>query len=211
MKTVPWFWNWTMAPTKKYFMGIVFMQTKNPLRMMVYASLLAALTAASALFSIQIGDIPVILYNFFILLMGLLLGARWGTASAVYLLAGSLGLPVFAGGKGGLAILLGPTGGYLIGFLPAVFIIGFISEKFSQRLLPDILGLLCGTIVIYAFGVVQLKIVLDKTWMVSLAIGFFPFIIFDVIKLVAAAVTAKAIRPIIQNNLNIAIQDHRVG
>jgi biotin transport system substrate-specific component len=201
-----------MAPTKKYFMGIVFMQTKNPLRMMVYASLLAALTAASALFSIQIGDIPVILYNFFILLMGLLLGARWGTASiAVYLLAGSLGLPVFAGGKGGLAILLGPTGGYLIGFLPAVFIIGFISEKFSQRLLPDILGLLCGTIVIYAFGVVQLKIVLDKTWMVSLAIGFFPFIIFDVIKLVAAAVTAKAIRPIIQNNLNIAIQDHRVG
>jgi biotin transport system substrate-specific component len=193
-------------------MEIVFMQTKNPLRMMVYASLLAALTAASALFSIQIGDIPVILYNFFILLMGLLLGARWGTASiAVYLLAGSLGLPVFAGGKGGLAILLGPTGGYLIGFLPAVFIIGFISEKFNQRLLPDIMGLLLGTIVIYAFGVTQLKIVLDKTWMVSLGIGFFPFIIFDVIKLVAAAVTAKAIRPIIKNNLNIAIQDHIVG
>jgi biotin transport system substrate-specific component len=193
-------------------MEIVFMQTYSPLRMMVYASLLAALTAASALFSIQIGDIPVILYNFFILLMGLLLGARWGTASiAVYLLAGSLGLPVFAGGKGGLAILLGPTGGYLIGFLPAVFIIGFISEKFNQRLLPDILGLLCGTIVIYAFGVAQLKIVLDKTWMVSLTIGFFPFIVFDIIKLVAAAVTAKAIRPIIKSNLNIAIQDHSVG
>ena len=174
---------------------------KNPLRMMVYASLLAALTAASALFSIQVGDVPVILYNFFILLMGLLLGARWGTASiAVYLLAGCLGLPVFAGGKGGLAILLGPTGGYLIGFLPAVFIIGFISERFKQRLLPDIISLLCGTIVIYAVGVIQLKIVLDKTWMVSLAIGFFPFIIFDVIKLVAAAVTAKAIRPIMKTN-----------
>jgi biotin transport system substrate-specific component len=86
--------------------------------MMVYASLLAALTAATALISIPVGDVPVVLYNFFILLMGLLLGRRWGTASiAVYLLAGSLGLPVFAGGKGGLAILLGPTGGYLIGFL----------------------------------------------------------------------------------------------
>ena len=187
-------------------------QTKNPLRMMVYASLLAALTAASALFSIQIGDVPVILYNFFILLMGLLLGSRWGTASvAVYLLAGSLGLPVFAGSKGGLAILLGPTGGYLIGFLPAVFIIGLISEKFNQRLLPDIIALLCGTAVIYALGVIQLKIVLDKTWMVSLAIGFFPFIIFDLVKLVAAAVTAKAIRPIIKNNLNIVVQDQRPG
>ncbi len=194
-------------------MVIVFMQTeeqtKSPLRMMVYASLLAALTAASALFSIQIGDVPVILYNFFILLMGLLLGSRWGTAGvAVYLLAGSLGLPVFAGGKGGLAILLGPTGGYLIGFLPAVFIIGLISEKFNQRLLPDIIALLCGTAVIYALGVIQLKIVLDKTWMVSLAIGFFPFFIFDLIKLFAAAVTAKAIRPIIKRNSRIGIMEN---
>lgn len=191
-------------------MEIVFMQTeeqqKNPLRMMVYASLLAALTAASALFSIQVGDVPVVLYNFFILLMGLLLGARWGSAGvAVYLLAGSLGLPVFAGGKGGLAILLGPTGGYLIGFLPAVFIIGLISEKFNQRLWSDIMALLCGTAIIYALGVIQLKIVLDKTWMVSLAVGFFPFIIFDVIKLVAAAVTARAIRPIIKNNTKIKV------
>ncbi len=178
--------------------------------MMVYASLLAALTAASALFSIQIADVPVILYNFFILLMGLLLGSRWGTASvAVYLLAGSLGLPVFAGGKGGLAILLGPTGGYLIGFLPAVFIIGLISEKFNQRLLPDIIALVCGTAVIYALGVIQLKIVLDKTWTVSLAIGFFPFIIFDLIKLVAAAVTARAIRPIIKSNQRVGILQWR--
>ncbi len=112
----------------------------DPLRMMIYASLLAALTAATALISIPIGDVPVVLYNYFILLMGLLLGGRWGTASvAVYLLAGSLGLPVFAGGKGGIAILLGPTGGYLIGFLPAVFIIGFISEKFNHRFIYDII------------------------------------------------------------------------
>jgi len=167
---------------------------------MVYASLLAALTAASALITIPIGEVPVILYNFFILMMGLLLGSRWGAASiAVYLLAGGLGLPVFAGGKGGIAILLGPTGGYLIGFLPAVFIIGFISEKFKQRFSYDIIAMLCGTVVIYAFGVIQLKIVLGKTWMVTMALGVFPFIIFDIVKVVAAAVTAKAVRPIIMN------------
>ena len=168
--------------------------------MMVYASLLAALTAASALIIIPIGEVPVVLYNFFILMMGLLLGSRWGAASiAVYLLAGGLGLPVFAGGKGGIAILLGPTGGYLIGFLPAVFIIGFISEKFKQRLSYDIIAMLCGTVVIYAFGVIQLKLVLGKTWMVTMALGVLPFIPFDLIKLVAAAMTAKAVRPIIMN------------
>ena len=175
-------------------------QRKTPIRMMVYASLLAALTAASALIIIPIGEVPVVLYNFFILMMGLLLGSRWGAASiAVYLLAGGLGLPVFAGGKGGIAILLGPTGGYLIGFLPAVFIIGFISEKFRQRFSYDIIAMLCGTAVIYAFGVIQLKIVLGKTWMVTMALGVFPFIIFDIVKVVAAAVTAKAVRPIIMN------------
>lgn len=168
--------------------------------MMVYASLLAALTAASALIIIPIGEVPVILYNFFILMMGLLLGSRWGAASiAVYLLAGGLGLPVFAGGKGGIAILLGPTGGYLIGFLPAVFIIGFISEKFKQRFIYDIIAMLCGTVVIYALGVIQLKIVLGKTWMVTMVGGVVPFIIFDIVKVVAAAVTAKAVRPIIMN------------
>ena len=118
------------------------------------------------------------------------------------------GCLVFAGGKGGLAILLGPTGGYLIGFLPAVFIIGFISEKFNQRLSPDIIALLCGTAVIYALGVIQLKFVLDKTWMVSLAIGFFPFILFDLVKLVAAAVTARAIRPIIKSSSRIGILEN---
>ena len=175
-------------------------QRKTPIRMMVYASLLAALTAASALITIPIGEVPVILYNFFILMMGLLLGSRWGAASiAVYLLAGGLGLPVFAGGKGGIAILLGPTGGYLIGFLPAVFIIGFISEKFKQRFSYDIIAMLCGTAVIYAFGVIQLKIVLGKTWMLTMALGVFPFIIFDIVKVVAAAITAKAVRPIIMN------------
>ena len=167
---------------------------------MVYASLLAALTAASALIIIPIGEVPVVLYNFFILMMGLLLGSRWGAASiAVYLLAGGLGLPVFAGGKGGIAILLGPTGGYLIGFLPAVFIIGFISEKLKQRFIYDIIAMLCGTAVIYALGVIQLKIVLGKTWLVTMALGVIPFIFFDIVKVVAAAVTAKAVRPIIMN------------
>lgn len=87
------------------------------LRMMVYALLLAVLTAAGAYLAIPIGPVPIVLQNLFILLAGLLLGSRWGLASVrVYLLTGALGLPVFAGGLGGIGRLVGPTGGYLVGF-----------------------------------------------------------------------------------------------
>jgi biotin transport system substrate-specific component len=60
--------------------------------------------------------------------------------------------------------------------------------------------MICGTAVIYAFGVIQLKIVLAKTWMVTMAIGVFPFLIFDAIKIAAAVVTAKAVRPIMKTH-----------
>jgi biotin transport system substrate-specific component len=75
------------------------MNSSNQLRMMVYASLFAALTAAGAFLAIPIGPVPIVLQNMFVFLAGLLLGPRWGLASvAVYLLAGAFGLPVFAGG-----------------------------------------------------------------------------------------------------------------
>ncbi|MDQ1330177.1 MAG: biotin transport system substrate-specific component, partial [Thermodesulfobacteriota bacterium] len=93
--------------------------------MMAYASLLAALTAVGAYIAIPVGPVPIVLQSLFILLAGLLLGSTWGVAGVgIYLLAGAFGLPVFAGGAGGIGRFLGPTGGYLLGFLPAVYIIG---------------------------------------------------------------------------------------
>ena len=87
------------------------MDASNQLRMMVYAALFAALLAVGAFLSIPIGPVPIVLQNFFVLLTGLLLGSRWAAASvAVYLLAGACGLPVFAGGTGGLGHLIGPPG-----------------------------------------------------------------------------------------------------
>ncbi len=123
------------------------MNDTEKLRMTVYASLLAALMAVGAYIAVPIGPVPIVLQNLFILLAGLLLGSKWGLASvAVYLLAGALGLPVFSGGTGGIARFAGPTGGYLLAYLPAVYLIGFISERkelpfrivfaFSVLLLP---------------------------------------------------------------------------
>src|SRR3972149_8733623 len=101
------------------------------LRWMVLASLWAALTAVGAYIHVPIGPVPIVLSTLFVLLSGLLLGSRWGlTSMCLYLLVGAIGMPVFAGGKGGLAHFLGPTGGYLFGFLFASWITGFISERF---------------------------------------------------------------------------------
>lgn len=169
------------------------------LRMTVYASLLAALTAAGAYLAIPIGPVPIVLQNLFIFLSGLLLGSRWGLASvAVYLLAGICGLPVFAGGTGGIGRLVGPTGGYLIGFLPTVFLIGLISEKAKGRVLFDVIGMICGTLIIYALGVSWLKIQTGMTWANTLGLGMYPFLPGDVLKIAAAVPIAKALRPVLK-------------
>ncbi|MBN1931390.1 MAG: biotin transporter BioY [Desulfobacterales bacterium] len=174
------------------------MNQAEQLRMMVYASLLAALTAAGAYIAIPIGPIPIVLQNLFIFLTGLLLGSKWGVASvAVYLLAGASGLPVFAGGTGGLGRLLGPTGGYLLGYLPAVYLIGFISEKMNHRRFYDALAVVCGTIIIYACGIAWLKTITGMTLTKTLAVGMYPFLPGDVLKIVAAVIIAKSLRPVI--------------
>jgi len=166
--------------------------------MMVFASLLAALMAAGAYLAIPIGPIPIVLQNMFVLLAGLLLGSRWGLASvAVYLLTGACGLPVFAGGLGGIGRIVGPTGGYLIGYLPAVFITGYISEKAAKRTGCDILAMICGTIVLYGCGVVWLKFLTGMTWSKTMMVGMYPFLIGDAFKIAAAAVIARALRPVV--------------
>ncbi len=171
----------------------------NQLRMTVYAALFAALTAAGAYLFIPIGPVPIVLQNMFVFLAGLLLGSRWGLASVgVYLFAGACGLPVFAGGLGGIGRIVGPTGGYLIGYLPAVYLIGKTIEKAGQRAVYDVIAMICGSIILYACGITWLKILTGMTWAKTLALGFFPFLIGDALKIAAAAAIARALRPIMR-------------
>ncbi len=175
------------------------MSPPEQLRMMVYASLLAALIAAGAYLAIPIGPVPIVLQNLFVLLSGLLLGPRWGIASvSIYLLAGALGLPVFAGGVGGIGRFAGPTGGYLLGFLPAVYIIGLISNKAGGRMVFDVIAMVCGSIIIYIIGVSWLKILTNMTLAKTLVVGMYPFLPGDILKIAAAIPIAKALRPVIK-------------
>ena len=174
------------------------MDNSEQLRMTVYASLLAALTAAGSYLIIPIGPVPISLQTLFIYLTGLLLGSRWGAASvAVYLLAGACGLPVFAGGTGGIGRLAGPTGGYLFGYLAAVFVIGLITEKANRRWLVDVAAMIAGTLVIYAAGVVWLKLVTHMAFGKALAVGMLPFLLGDALKIAAAVPVARAVRPLL--------------
>jgi biotin transport system substrate-specific component len=177
------------------------MNPSNSLQKMVLAALMAALTAAGAYMVLPLGPVPIVLQSLFVLLSGLLLGSRWAAASmGVYLLAGVLGLPVFAGGSGGLAKLLGPTGGYLVGFPLAAFIIGMVAERSRGKLWLNLLGLVAGSLIIYLFGVTWLKIVLGISAGKALAMGMFPFLPGDALKIGAALVLGRSLAPLVESH-----------
>ena len=172
------------------------------LRMVVLASLMAALTAVGAYIYVPIGPVPIILSTLFVILSGLLLGSRWGlTSMALYLLVGAIGLPVFAGGKGGFAHFMGPTGGYLFGYLLASWITGFISERSRGRMILDILAVIIGSLALYALGVPWLKMVTQISWTKALMVGVLPFLIGDAIKASVVLILARSVRPILKRQL----------
>jgi biotin transport system substrate-specific component len=136
--------------------------------------------------------VPITGQTFAVLLVGASLGSRRGAASlALYILLGSLGLPLFAGGASGLSVLLGPTGGYLVGFVVAAFLVGMMAARGLDRHVPGaLLAFLAGEIVIYLFGVAWLSVYLG-IWPAIVA-GFLPFLVGDAIKLVAAGLALPA-------------------
>ncbi len=131
--------------------------------------------------------VPITGQTFAVLLIGAAFGAVPGAAClALYLLEGLFGLPVFSGGASGLAALAGPTGGYLVGFIAAAYVIGRFAERGMDRRFWSALPIfLLGEVVIYALGVSWLA--LSIGWLKAIAAGLLPFLIGDAIKLVAAA------------------------
>ena len=160
-------------------------------------ALFAALTAAGAFIAIPVGPVPIVLQNLFALLSGLILGPVLGSAAVgLYLLAGTLGLPVFAGGTAGIARFAGPTGGFLVGYLLAAFTAGAIMGKASARTsLPRLItAVILGFLIVYVPGVFWLKTSLNLGLRAALAMGFLPFIIGDVLKGIAAIAITPRLR-----------------
>jgi biotin transport system substrate-specific component len=168
----------------------------SSVRPLVLASLMAALMAVGAFVAIPVGPVPIVLQNFFVLLAGLLLGPAWGLASVlVYIFLGAVGLPIFAGGGGGLAHFAGPTGGYLLGYVPAVAVTGAVSRA-GKSTAADAVAATLGALVVYAAGVPWLALVAHMSAARAAAVGLVLFLPGDALKVALAVVVARWARPL---------------
>ena len=164
---------------------------------MALIAVMAAITCILGPLSIPIpfSPVPISLTNLAIYLTVCLLGWKFGTISyLIYLLIGIAGLPVFSGFSSGFAKLLGPTGGYLIGFIPMAIIAGIVIDKYTEKWLLCLLAMIVGTIVCYALGTAWLAYEAKMDMMAALWAGVIPFIPGDLVKMALAILIAPKIR-----------------
>lgn len=152
------------------------------------AAIGAAIIAILAQVTIPLPLVPITGQTLAIGLVVTILGLRTGVLSVIiYILLGAVGMPVFSGMSGGLGIVVGPTGGYIIGFLPTAILMGLYLKNFGFTLPHAIIANIMGMVVTLAFGTVWLKIVADLTWTAAFMGGVAPFLIVGVLKAVLAA------------------------
>ena len=186
--------------------------SKNTLRS-VFIALFAALICAGCFISIPVAIIPITVQNMFAVMAGIILGGIHGAAAVgIFLLLGTLGLPVFSGVKGGIAVLSGPTGGFLIGYFVGALAGGLIAgspkcERQSGKIIAKIiLATLVSYAIHYAAGIPWFMSVMEakgasKTLHDALKICLIPFIPGDSVKIVVTIILALVIRPVVARYL----------
>lgn len=183
---------------------------------LVLCGLFAALTAICSFITIPLGftPVPINLGTLAVFLTGGILGKKYGSISIiVYVLLGAAGVPVFSGFRGGIGVLAGPTGGYIIGYIAAVFVIGVIVDRYMKSVSENrqrgrsasyaaetlmlALAMICGLIICYAFGTAWFMISTGTPLWASLVSCVFPFLIGDAVKIIAAALLVRKLRPMV--------------
>ncbi|MGA2935294.1 MAG: biotin transporter BioY [Methanomicrobiales archaeon] len=139
-----------------------------------------ALLAAGAWAAFPVGPVPVTLQTFFLLLAAPVMKRRAVVPASLYLLLGALNLPVFHSGLSGIGVLLGPSGGFLAGFIPAAAVAGLAYEKRSRMI--RIAGLAAGTIIIYGCGAAWLLLSAGISLPAALLVGVLLFLPGDILK-----------------------------
>jgi biotin transport system substrate-specific component len=175
-------------------------ETRFSPRELTMVALFAALTVALGFLYIPLPftPVPVTGQSLGIMLAGCILGKRLGTLSAVVFLSlVAIGAPVLAGGRGGLGVLFGPSGGYLFGFILAAFSLGWLAEKLHRqpgafwRLLVAVV--ICGIVAVHIPGVLYLSFVTHRSLLEAMAVGSLPFLAGDLIKALAAVVITEGV------------------
>lgn len=165
---------------------------KNMLIIALFASIISILAQLSI--PMPLG-VPITGQTLGIGLAATILGARKGTyATILYIILGAIGLPVFAQMQGGLGVILGPTGGYIIGFIPTAYFTGLILEKFHFTFRSALCANLLGMIITQLIGTLWLKWVAALTMQAAFVAGFLPFIIVGIIKAIFASILGLTVR-----------------
>ncbi|MHC5247083.1 biotin transporter BioY [Enterococcus sp. LJL120] len=158
------------------------------LRELILAAIFAAVIVVLSQITIPAGLVPFTMQTFAVGLVATILGKKVGTISVfIYLLLGLIGLPVFAGFSSGFAVLFGPTGGFLVGFLANAFVTGWLCELKENNLPMAIIANLVGALLTLVFGTFWLQLAASMSFGAAAAAAFTPFIIPGIVKAVAAA------------------------
>jgi biotin transport system substrate-specific component len=153
----------------------------------------AVATALAAQVKIPLEPVPATLQTLAVLMCGALMGARRAALSqAAYLMMGLAGAPVFAKWMSGPAAFMGPTGGYLLAFIPAAALVGWLSERgWTKNLVSSAAALVLGTLVIYALGLLQLSLFIGPS--AAFAMGVLPFLGIDTLKVIVGAAASTGV------------------
>ena len=184
-----------------------------------FIALFAAIICVGCFIKIPLGVIPIVLQNVLCILCAVLLGGIWGGApTALFLLAGLIGLPVYSGGRGGIAVWLGPTGGFLPGYLIGAVAAGFIAGRPSleekkitfKTALRVSLAIIAGMVILYIPGVIRFsywasaagKVPAEKTALAyTMGACVIPYIPGDLLKTALAIPLALKLRPVLAQYL----------
>lgn len=171
---------------------------QSRLRSLTRIALSAALIAAGAWISAPIGQVPFTLQVLVVVLVALVLTPyEAGMAVAVYLLAGAIGAPVFSGGRAGLQVFAGPSGGYLVGFLLGAVAGSWVRKAFGNRanaVAADALTAGVAIAIVYLLGWAHIAFVLGAGPVAAFVSGVLPFIALDAAKAVGAIAVARVLR-----------------
>ena len=166
------------------------MKTKR----VVYSGLFAAVICVMSQIALPVQPIPVNMGMFAVLLSGGFLGKKYGVLSvAVYMLLGAAGVPVFSGFRGGFAVLAGPTGGYIAGYIIIAFVTGVVCER-TKKSKVIVVFMSLGLIICYLLGTLWYCYVLKSDFSTAFIVCVPPFVAGDIIKITLASICIKKFR-----------------
>ena len=166
-------------------------------------ALFAALTAILSQLTIPIGPVPVNFAHLATFLAAGFLGSRQGALSQlIFVLLGAAGLPVFSGFSGGLTRIAGPTGGYIVGYVVAAFVTGWILERFGRRSVKAlVISIYAGWLVTYGLGTLWFSFITHTPFIAALSLCVFPFLPGDFLKTCITVVLVRRLYSVIQRSM----------